>query len=90
MARRSCTVVRPRSHLELEFSPPLAVGDGGNQCHRARGSHPVVPGPVQGIWWNPATANAGGSNASLVADNIRQSFRAFRDDRRDGDAHGDG
>jgi hypothetical protein len=40
---------------------------------------------------NPATANAGGPNADLVAQNIRHSFRAFRDDHHRGDdGNGDG
>src|SRR5579872_120125 len=34
---------------------------------------------------NPATANDGGPNADLVAENIRPSFRAFRDDQHRGD-----
>ena len=33
---------------------------------------------------DPRTANAGGANAQLVADNIKRSFRAFRDDDHDG------
>ncbi len=79
----------PQVHLELEFSPPLAVGDAGTN----------VTVHVDLTQWfrdgsgnlaDPATANAGGANASLVANNIRQSFRAFRDDRRDGGGHGDG
>jgi hypothetical protein len=38
---------------------------------------------------DPRTAVAGGANAQLVADNIRRSFHAFRDDDRDGhDDHG--
>jgi hypothetical protein len=71
----------------LEFSHPLAVGDAGTN----------VTVHVDLTQWfrdgsgnlaDPATANAGGANVSLVANNIRQSFRAFRDDRRDGDADG--
>jgi hypothetical protein len=34
---------------------------------------------------NPETANKGGPNDSLVKDNIRDSFHAFRDDDRDGE-----
>ncbi|MDQ2665726.1 MAG: hypothetical protein M3Z05_06920 [Gemmatimonadota bacterium] len=33
---------------------------------------------------DPATANAGGANATLVSSNIARSFKAFRDDDRDG------
>lgn len=39
---------------------------------------------------DPNTGNKGGSNDSLVKDNIKDSFRAFRDDDRDGhDGPGD-
>jgi hypothetical protein len=34
---------------------------------------------------DPATGNKGGQNESLVKDNIRNSFHAFRDDNRDGE-----
>jgi hypothetical protein len=33
---------------------------------------------------NPATANTGGANESIVNDNIKQSFEAFKDDNHDG------
>ncbi len=33
---------------------------------------------------NPATANPGGANESIVNDNIKQSFEAFKDDNHDG------
>jgi hypothetical protein len=33
---------------------------------------------------DPSTANAGGANAQLVADNIKRSFKAFRDDDHNG------
>jgi len=81
----------PQVHLELKFSPPLAVGDAGtNVTVHADLTQWFRDG--SGNLVDPATANAGGANVSLVANNIRQSFRAFRDDRRDGDAggHGDG
>ncbi|MFL5608108.1 MAG: hypothetical protein ACJ8AD_16775 [Gemmatimonadaceae bacterium] len=39
---------------------------------------------------DPSTANAGGPNAVLVAENIKRSFHAFRDDDRDGDDDDDG
>ena len=34
---------------------------------------------------DPTTGNKGGENENLVKDNIRDSFRAFRDDNRDGE-----
>lgn len=33
---------------------------------------------------DPSTANAGGANASVVAENIKNSFHAFEDDNHDG------
>lgn len=33
---------------------------------------------------DPSTANAGGANASLVAENIKNSFKAFEDENHDG------
>jgi len=34
---------------------------------------------------NPATANQGGANKSLVDNNIKNAIKAFEDDDRDGD-----
>jgi hypothetical protein len=33
---------------------------------------------------DPASANNGGANQSIVANNIQNSFKAFEDDNRDG------
>jgi hypothetical protein len=33
---------------------------------------------------DPASANKGGANESVVANNIQTSFKAFDDDNRDG------
>jgi hypothetical protein len=75
--------------IEQSFSPPLAV----------------TTAPINltvnvdlATWFrtrtgtaiDPATANAGGANATLVADNIKRSFHAFRDDDRDGHDDGEG
>lgn len=75
------------AELELEFSPPLVVGEPGQNVtvsvdlaqwfRRADGS--IV---------DPRTANPGGANADLVDSNIRSSFDAFDDDDRDG-RHGE-
>lgn len=69
--------------LELAFSPPVTVG--------ASGVNLTVHVDVAG-WFtdgsgnviDPATAGAGGANASLVEGNIHRSFHAFEDDDRDG------
>lgn len=78
-------------HIEFEsvFNPPLAVTDKGAN---------ITVNVDLATWFktssgtliDPATANAGGNNANLVAANIRQSLHAFRDDDRDGhDDHGE-
>ena len=77
--------------MERTFSPPLSVSslpvnltvhvDLANWFRTRSGA--VI---------DPRTANAPGLNAAIVADNIRRSFRAFRDDDHngrddDGDEH---
>jgi hypothetical protein len=69
--------------IERAFSPPLTVGSTGLN---------VTINADLASWFktssntliDPATANANGPNAQLVADNIKRSFRAFRDDDHDG------
>ena len=72
-----------RAEMEIEFSPPLVVGESG---------HNVTIAVDLGRWFrqsdgsaiDPRTANPGGPNAGVVAANIRASFDAFDDDDRDG------
>lgn len=72
----------PRVKLEREFDPPLAVGaDPVNLTVQVDVSNWFRS---QGALIDPATANAGGPNAEKVANNIKSSFRAFRDDDRNG------
>jgi hypothetical protein len=75
------------TRFELSFAPPIVVTVGGVN----------VTVHVDPTTWfrdssggllDPATANAGGVNASLVSANIRHSFHAVRDDERDGHDHG--
>ena len=76
-----------RAELEMEFSPPLVVGESG---------HNVTVSVDLARWFrrsdgtviDPRTANPGGANAGTVAANIRSSFDAFDDDDRDGRRHG--
>ncbi|HEV2641247.1 MAG TPA: hypothetical protein VGT98_01000 [Candidatus Elarobacter sp.] len=76
------------TRFELEFSPPLVVdASGANITVHVDVTTWFRGGSGQLV--DPATANSGGSNASLVASNIRRSFRAVRDDRRDGHDDGD-
>lgn len=78
------------TEMEMEFNPPLVVdGAAGNLTvqvdlstwFRARDGSSI----------NPATANAGGVNRSLVEENIKRSFKVFEDDDHDGrdDDHDD-
>lgn len=72
-----------RAEMEIEFSPPLVVGESGRN---------VTIAVDIGRWFrrsdgsaiDPRTANPGGPNAGVVATNIRASFDAFDDDDRDG------
>ena len=77
----------PKAELEASFNPPLTVTTTGVNLtvnvdlatwFRASG----------GALVDPSTANPGGVNANAVADNIKRSFKAFRDDNHDG--HDDG
>lgn len=74
------------TRFELAFSPPIIVD--------ASGANVTVHVDVTtwfrdsaGALIDPVSANAGGTNAALVATNIRRSLRAVRDDERDGKDH---
>ncbi|MDB4887393.1 MAG: hypothetical protein JWN79_2831 [Gemmatimonadetes bacterium] len=73
----------PRADLETNFSPPLAV-DAAPVNLTVHADVTTWFKTRSGSLIDPSTANAGGANASTVADNIRRSFRAFRDDDRNG------
>lgn len=70
--------------LEFEFNPPLVVDA---STKNATVNIDVTKWFIasNGSVIDPATANAGGSNSFVVANNIRNSFRAFEDDNRNGD-----
>lgn len=75
------------ARFELNFAPPITVTLGGvNVTVHVDPTSWFRDGA--GALLDPATANAGGSNAAFVAGNIRHSFRAVRDDERDGHDHG--
>lgn len=70
---------------EMEFDPPLVIADAVTNVD--------VTIQVDLTGWfadgagglvDPGTANKGGPNDHLVRGNIKDSFRAFRDDDRDG------
>lgn len=75
------------SKLELSFSPPLTVDSTGINITVGVDLSQWFVSP-SGALIDPATAVNGGANAAFVVSNIRQSFRAFRDDHRNG--HDDG
>jgi hypothetical protein len=71
------------AELELAFAPPLVVDSTGmNITVNVDLASWFVTG--SGSLVDPATANAGGPNASLVDHNIHQSFEAFEDENHDG------
>jgi hypothetical protein len=84
----------PKVEVERVFDPPFAVD----------AAHPNLTVNVDLSNWfksrsgaliDPATATAGSANGVIVSDNIRRSFKAFRDGDHDGrdddgdDDHGD-
>jgi hypothetical protein len=79
----------PNASLELAFDPPLTVGSSATTLT----VHVSIDrwfADRDGNLVNPATANSGGANESLVSDNIRRSFHAFEDNEHHGDdGHGD-
>lgn len=82
----------PQAGIESRFSPALVVDEAGAASGRNITVHADVAAwfrSPSGAVVDPASANAGGPNAGLVADNIRRSFRAFRDDDRNGHDDGD-
>ncbi len=78
-----------RAELEMEFDPPLVVGE---SWHNVTVSVDLARWfrRTDGTVIDPRTANPGGINAGLVASNIRSSFDAFDDDDRDGHRRGRG
>ncbi len=73
----------PEAKLEIEFSPPMVVGASPLNL-TVNVDISTWFRSASGALIDPATANASGANAEVVASNIRRSFRAFRDDDRNG------
>lgn len=69
--------------LQLEFRPPLVVGDSTQNVTLALDVARWFVGR-SGATIDPATAGPNGANRAIVESNIRASFRAFRDHDRDG------
>jgi hypothetical protein len=75
------------TRFELTFSPPVTVDTTGvNVTIHVDVTTWFRDGT--GALLDPSTANSGGANAALVTNNIQRSFRAVRDDERDGHDHG--
>lgn len=83
----------PRIEFEKSFNPPIVVDSGAVNVTMNVDLRSWFK-DRSGAFIDPSTANTNGANAALVADNIRRSFRAFRDDDHDGrddhDQHGGG
>ncbi len=83
----------PRIEFEKSFNPPIVVDSGAVNVTMNVDLRSWFK-DRSGAFIDPSTANTNGANAALVADNIRRSFRAFRDDDRNGrddhDEHGGG
>jgi hypothetical protein len=71
---------------EFDLMPPLEVTvDGGSTNITIRVGLADWFVNSGGILVDPATANKGGSNESIVKENIKQSVEAFEDQDKDGD-----
>ncbi len=82
----------PEAGIESAFSPPLVVDAAGAAGAQNVTVHVSLENwfrTASGVLVDPGTANAGGPNAGLVRENIRRSFKAFRDDDRNGRDDGD-
>lgn len=79
----------PKAEFETAFNPPVSVDSTGVNL-TVHVDLSTWFRTNSGTLIDPATANAGGVNAALVTENIRRSFKAFRDDDHDGrDDHGE-
>jgi len=70
---------------ELDLVPALVVDETTTTNVTVRVDVSTWFRSVTGALIDPATANTGGSNESEVKDNIKDSFKAFEDEDRDGD-----
>lgn len=78
----------PRAEFESTFAPALAVDDAPVNL-TVHADVTTWFKTKSGTVIDPSTALPGGPNAGLVTDNIRRSFKAFRDDDRNGHDDGD-
>lgn len=73
----------PRAQFETRFNPAITV-DAAPVNVTVHADLTTWFRNSSGALINPTTANPGGPNAATVSDNIRRSFRAFRDNNRNG------
>lgn len=74
----------PSAGIERSFSPPLTITSGTPMNVTVNADLATWFRNSSGALIDPNTANAGGANARLVEDNIKRSFRAFRDEDHNG------
>jgi hypothetical protein len=70
---------------ELSLSPPMVVDESTATNVTVRVDVSTWFRSATGALIDPATANKGGLNESEVTENIKDSFKAFEDEDRDGD-----
>jgi hypothetical protein len=71
------------ANINLEFDPPIVINADNKNVTVQISLNTWFK--VNGQVIDPTTANKGGANEAAVANNIRLSLRAFRDDDRNGD-----
>ncbi|MFN2566014.1 MAG: hypothetical protein ABR499_13540 [Gemmatimonadaceae bacterium] len=76
-------ISRANSAQRFRFSTPFVV-DASTQSVTVNADLAAWFRDAAGALIDPASANEGGQNQSVVANNIQNSFRAFSDDNRDG------
>lgn len=74
---------------KIRLEPPLVVNSDGASVNATLSVDVVSWFAAGGVLVDPASANEGGSNKDLVKENIKDSFRGFRDHDHDGVEHDD-
>ncbi len=69
--------------VQIDFDPPVVITDGNNNATIAVDIRAWFTSTT-GALINPATANPGQPNASIVSEKIKASLRAFEDDDKSG------
>ena len=69
--------------VQIDFNPPVVIAEGTNNVTIAVNIRSWFTA-TGGALINPATANPGQPNASIVAEKIKTSLRAFEDDDKNG------